>query len=277
MFSMHLKTFKSLALALAFCLLAATPALALLENLLGKPEVNEAERRETIERIEGIQEKLQLLQEKLKALERRKAASKAAELAGSGKLPVDPVHINWTPVDATTIAPGDFGHYTYLLFMGEMTDAAAIGALEDFILTIETLPASDIPATLGNRFLVPVEKPQSTVNLGRQPYDFTLNDAYLRRLGLGSDLAKGPVLVTADQPIDPYGVGAVPAFLAVGLGRQTPQQALALAKIWHRQEKEAIAPSGHPSSALFWQLLEGSGPVQVERSGGHLQVLLPQR
>lgn len=277
MFSINNKIFKSLVLGLVFCLLAATPSMALLDNLLGKPEVDETERRETIERIQGIQEKLQLLQEKLRALERRKAASKAAELAGSGVIPAEPLHVNWAPVDETTTEPGDFGFYTYLLFQGEMNDLSAVGSLEDFILTIETLAANDIPATLGNRFLVPVEKPQSLVSLGRQPYDFKLNDAYLRRLGLSGAMANGPVLVTASQPIDPYGAGEVPAFLAVGFGRQLPQKALALAETWHRQEKPAIAPSDHPVSALFWMLLEGSGPVQVTRSGGQLLLTLPQQ
>lgn len=277
MFDMHLKTFKPLALALVFCLLAATPALALLDDLLGKPEINETERRETIERIQGIQEKLQLLQEKLRALERRKAASKAAELAGSGLIPAEPVHVNWTPVDETTTEPGDFGFYTYLLFQGDMTDISAVGSLEDFILTIETLAANDIPATLGNRFLIPVEKPQSLVSLGRQPYDFTLNEAYLRSLGLSGAMTNGPVLVTSIQPIDPYGVSDVPAFLAVGLGRQQPQRALTLAKIWHMQEKEAMVTAGHPVSTLFWMLLEGSGPVQVTRKGSQLLVTLPQQ
>lgn len=258
-------------------LFAATPSLALLDNLLGKQEVDETERRETIERIQGIQEKLQLLQEKLRVLERRKAASKAAEISESGAIPTVPVQTNWVPVEETTVDQGDFGIYTYLLFQGDMSDSAAVGALEDFILTIETLPANDIPASLGNRFLVPVEKPQSMVNLGRQPYDFALNDAFLRRLGLGEDLASGPVLVSSNRPIDPYGIGAPPAFLAVGFGRQAPQRTLALAKTWHRQEKEAIAPAGHPVATLFWQLLEDSGPVQVVRSGSRLQVALPRQ
>lgn len=276
MLTKHIKTFIPLALTILLLSSAMTPAMALLDNLLGTQEVDETERRETIERIKAIQQNLQLLQEKLQVLERRKAASKASEIAGSGAIPPDLVQVNWLPVDETTTNPGDFGLYTYLLFQGDLTDSAAVGSLEDFILTIETLPASDIPASLGNRFLLPVEKPQSTVNLGRQPYDFDLNAAYLRRLGLNEDLAKGPVLVTTSQPIDPYGSGEIPAFLAVVFGRQTPQKTLALAKTWHRQEKAAIVATDHPVSTLFWSLLDGAGPVLVSRNGGRLQMALPQ-
>lgn len=276
MLTKHIRTFIPLALTLLLLSSAVTPAVALLDNLLGTPEIDETERRETIERIKSIQEKLQLLQEKLQVLERRKAASKAAEVAGSGAIPPALVQVNWLPVDETTTNPGEFGLYTYLLFQGDLTDSAAVGSLEDFILTVETLPASDIPPSLGNRFLVPVEKPQSTVNLGRQPYDFDLNAAYLRRLGLGEDLAKGPVLVTTSQPVDPFGSGDVPAFLAVAFGRQTPQKTLALAKAWHRQEKAAIVPTGHPVAMLFWSLVDGAGPVQVTRNGSRLQMALPQ-
>jgi len=259
-------------------LLTVIPAAAGLSDLLGKKEVDESERQETIERIDSIQEKLKLLQDKLRVLERRKAAKEAAQRAdgASGAISATPVQINWQPVDETTTDPGDAGLYTYLLFKGEMSESAAVGTLEDFILTIETLPANDIPASLANRFLVPVEKPQSMVGLGRQPYDFKLNESYLRRLELQDKLPSGPVLVSMREPLDPYGIGTLPAFLAVSLGHQPPQRALALAEIWHRQEKEAISGTEHPMSALFWQIMDGAGPTQVARYQQRILVALPQ-
>ena len=260
-------------------LFGAFPAIAGLNNLFDKKKLDETERKETIERIDSIQEKLKLLQDKLRALERRKAAKKAIQQAesSSGALSATPVQINWQAVDTTTSNPGDFGLYTYLLFKGDLSDSPAVGVLEDFILTIETLPANDIPAGLANRFLVPVEKPQSTVNLGRQPYDFRLNKAYLSRLALQNNLNNGPILVSLRQPLDPYGSGDVPAFLAVSFGRQNPQRALELANIWHNQEKDLISGASHPVSELFWELIDGAGPTQVARYQERILISLPQQ
>jgi hypothetical protein len=260
-------------------LLSALPAFAGINDLFGKKELDETERQETIERIDSIQEKLKLLQDKLRALERRKAAKTAAQKSeqATGVLSATPVQINWQPIDDSVTNPGDFGLYTYLLFKGDLSDSSAVGALEDFILTIETLPENDIPAGLANRFLVPVEKPQSTINLGRQPYDFKLNEAYLSRLALQDQLSNGPILVSLSQPLDPYGTDQSPAFLAVSFGRQNPQRALELAKIWQNQEKDAISNKSHPTSDLFWELIDGAGPTQVVRYQEHILLVLPQQ
>ena len=257
-------------------LMFASPAFALL-GFGETKEPDEKERQETIERIEDVQDKLKLLQEKLKALERRKAAKEAAERAAkTGEpIPTEVTLVNWLPVDDSVITPGNFGIYTYLLFIGDTEDTAAIGSLEDLILTIETLPNSTIPEGQANRFLIPVEKPQSMVNLGRQPYDYNLNKAYLNRLQLRDSLPKGPVLVSLKVPIDPYGDGDVPAFLAVSLGRQKPEKALDLTKVWHDQEKEAVDPVGHPVADLFWNLLEESGPTRVTKFNQRVLVELP--
>jgi hypothetical protein len=250
-----------------------------LNDLFGKKELDETERKETIERINSIQEKLKLLQDKLRVLEHRKEAKKAEQKAEgkTGSLPATPVQVNWLPIDETTTAPGEFGLYTYLLFKGKLADSSAVGTLEDFILTIETLPENDIPAGLANQFLVPVEKPQSMISLGRQPYDFKLNDTYLRRLELQDNLPDGPILVSMREPIDPYGQDDVPAFMAVSFGRQTPQRALDLAQIWHRQEKDAITGKGHPISDLFWALIDGTGPTLVTNYKQHILINLPQQ
>ena len=250
---------------------------ATLGDLFGEKEVDEAERQETIERILSIQEKLELLQEKLRALERRKAAKEAVQTseAAEGVLPATPVQVNWTPVDESTTTPGEFGLYTYLLFQGDISNSAAVGILEDFILTIETLPGNDIPPALANRFLVPVEKPQSLVSLGRQPYDFKLNETYLRRLGLGGDLPNGPILVSMRQPIDPYATDDVPPFLAVSLGHQTPERTAELAETWNQQEKDPVAVAGHPVAKLFWQVIDGAGPTRVQRNQQRITVSLP--
>ena len=260
-------------------LLSVLPAFAGVNDLFGKKELDETERQETIERIDSIQEKLKLLQDKLRALERRKAAKTAAQKSEqtAGVLSATPVQINWQPIDNSVTNPGEFGLYTYLLFKGDLSDSSAVGALEDFILTIETLPENDIPAGLANRFLVPVEKPQSTINLGRQPYDFKLNEAYLSRLALQDQLSNGPILVSLRQPLDPYGTGQSPAFLAVSFGRQSPQRALELAKIWQNQEKDAISNKSHPTSDLFWELIDGAGPTQVVRYQEHILLVLPQQ
>jgi hypothetical protein len=158
-----------------------------------------------------------------------------------------------------------------------LSDTSSVGTLEDFILTIETLPGNDIPASLGNRFLVPVERPQSMVSLGRQPYDFKLNETYLRRLELQNNLPVGPILVSMREPLDPYGSTNLPAFLAVSLGRQTPQRALELAKIWHQQEKEALSGKEDLVSTLFWKIIEGAGPTQVTSSQQRTLIALPQQ
>ena len=267
-------------LVLIIILLVALPTLttaATLGDLFGKQEVDEAEREETIERIQSIQEKLQLLQDKLRALERRKAAKEAALKAEEvkGVISATPVQVNWIPVDQTTTNPGEFGLYTYLLFNGEISNSDAIGALEDFILTIETLPANDIPPVLANRFLVPVEAPQSLVSLGRQPYDFELNDTYLKRLGIHGDLPIGPILVSMRQPIDPYSADDIPPYLAVSLGRQTPERSAELARTWNQQERNAVTSAEHPVTELFWQVIDGAGPTQVQRSQQRITVALP--
>ena len=266
-------------LTVLILLLTVLPAFAGVNDLFGKKELDETERQETIERIDSIQEKLKLLQDKLRALERRKAARTAAQKSeqSAGVLSATPVQINWQPIDDSVTNPGEFGLYTYLLFKGDLSDSSAVGALEDFILTIETLPENDIPAGLANRFLVPVEKPQSTINLGRQPYDFKLNQAYLSRLALQDQLSNGPILVSLRQPLDPYGTGQSPAFLAVSFGRQNPQRALELAKIWQNQEKDAISNKSHPTSDLFWELIDGAGPTQVVRYQEHILLVLPQQ
>ena len=266
-------------LTVLILLLSVLPAFAGVNDLFGKKELDETERQETIERIDSIQEKLKLLQDKLRALERRKAAKTAAQKSEqtAGVLSATPVQINWQPIDDSVTNPGEFGLYTYLLFKGDLSDSSAVGALEDFILTIETLPENDIPAGLANRFLVPVEKPQSTINLGRQPYDFKLNEAYLSRLALQDQLSNGSILVSLRQPLDPYGTGQSPAFLAVSFGRQNPQRALELAKIWQNQEKDAISNKSHPISDLFWELIDGAGPTQVVRYQEHILLVLPQQ
>ncbi len=259
-----------------FSLTALTNA-ATLGELFGKEEIDEAERAETIERIQSIQEKLELLQDKLRALERRKAAKEAAQRSeeAAGTLPATPVQVNWTPVDESTTNPGEFGLYTYLLFQGDISDSATVGVLEDFILTIETLPENDIPPALANRFLVPVEKPQSLVSLGRQPYDFKLNDTYLRRLGLGAGLPNGPILVSMREPIDPFATDDVPPFLAVGLGYQSPERTAELAETWNQQEKDPVAVTEHPVAKLFWQVIDGAGPTRVQRTQQRITVSLP--
>lgn len=269
---------SGLLLTTLLLLLTVIPATAGLNDLFGKKEIDEKERKETIERIDSIQEKLKLLQDKLRVLERRKAAEEAAQKAeaASASIPAIPIHINWQPVDETTTNPGDYGLYTYLLFKGESADISAVGSLEDFILTIETLPGNEIPERLANRFLVPVEKPQSMVNLGRQPYDFKLNEVYLRRLRLQENLPDGPLLVSTREPLDPYGLAEVPGYLAVSFGRQAPQRALELAKIWNRQEKDPVAAASHPTSALFWEVIDGAGPVRVTSNQQHILVTLPQ-
>jgi len=278
MFSIPPPSLRTLVLVITLLLAFAAPATAAtLGDLFGKEEIDEAERAETIERIQSIQEKLELLQDKLRALERRKAAKEAAQRSeeAAGTLPATPVQVNWSPVDESTTNPGEFGLYTYLLFQGDISDSATVGVLEDFILTIETLPENDIPPALANRFLVPVEKPQSLVSLGRQPYDFKLNDTYLRRLGLGAGLPNGPILVSMREPIDPFASDDVPPFLAVGLGYQSPERTAELAETWNQQEKDPVAVTEHPVAKLFWQVIDGAGPTRVQRTQQRITVSLP--
>lgn len=258
-------------------LTVVTPAAAALNDLFSTKEPDEKERKETLQKIDSIQEKLKLLQDKLRALERRKAAKDSTQGSqdGEGATLISPPG-NWQPINELTTDPGQYGLYTYLLFKGDLSDTAAVGVLEDFILTIETLPENDVPSTLANRFLVPVEKPQSTVNLGRQPYDFRLNEQYLRRLELHNNLPSGPILVSTREPIDPYGNDEVPAFIAVSFGRQSPQKALELAKVWHRQEKDP-ASGATPVSGLFWEIIDGAGPTVVAHYQQRILVALPQQ
>jgi hypothetical protein len=278
-FTRFYHTRNRIVLAGLLLVLMTLPAMAGLNDLFGTKELDETERKETIERIQSIQEKLKLLQEKLKVLERRKAAEQAARKAqdtAEGKISSVPVQVNWLPVDETMANPGEFGLYTYLLYKGELSDKAAVGALEDFILTIETLPENDIPPGLANRFLVPVEKPQSMVNLGRQPYDFKLSTSYLQRLNLNGNVPDGPLLVSTGEPLDPFGSGEVPAFLAVSLGQQSPQRALELARLWHNQENEALPCGEAVVSGLFWTVIDGAGPTRVVSSRQHTLITLPQ-
>jgi len=278
MFKISLFHPRLFALMTALCItLTAIPASAAINDLFGKKEIDEKERAETIERIESIQEKLKLLQEKLRVMERRKsyreAAQKVEEL-GSGELPN--VQINWSPVDETTIDPGEAGTYTYLLFKGDMSNTAAVGALEDFILTIETLPPNTIPAASSNRFVLPVEEQQSSVSLGRRPYDFDLNKAYLRRVNLHDAIPDGPVLVSTTTIIDPYGIDELPAVLAVGFGSQEPHRTLELAEAWHNHARQAAAGGIEAISPLLWELIDGAGPATVSRNMQKIQVTLPQ-
>lgn len=246
-------------------------ALDLSSMFKSKPPLTEDERKDTVERIRQVQDQLKLLQDKLRALEKRKAMEAAAKAAPDGSPVAVAGEVNWQEIDQTTVKPGEFGLYTYVLFAGDETDSNALGSLEDLILTIETLPPASEPPVIGNRFLLPVEPQQSTVILARRPYDFKLSRSYLERLGLGS-LPAGPVLVSLNEPLDPLALEMAPPFLAVALGRQEPRRGLALAKVWHGYEKAPMAAAGHPVADLFWQLLDGAGPTRVTRSGGALLI-----
>lgn len=238
----------------------------LFENKSG----TEQEQVETRERIQDIQEKLKLLQEKLQVLERRKAAQQTETDETLG--PDVPSAANWQPIDETVVNPGEFGVYTYLLFVGDLEDTTAVGALEDLLLTIETLPlAEETPTKLGNRFLVPVELPQSAVRLGRGPYDFKLSEAYLRRFGLEFD-RKGPVLVSSAKPVDPYGSDTLPEFMVVNPGLLGPQQIRLLLNNWHRHETSVVNSNAHALAGLLVDLLHDTGPALVERSESRLRL-----
>lgn len=266
---------RFLALLAATLLLAAVPlpvqALDLTGMFKSKPPLTEDERKDTLERIREVQDKLKLLQDKLRVLEKRKAMEAAAKQGEAAAPRAVAGEDNWQAVDQMHVNPGEFGVYTYLLFAGSETDSAALGSLEDLILTIETLPENPGPTAIGNRFLLPVEIQQSTVVLARRPYDFKLSRSYLERLGLSS-LPNGPVLVSLATPLDPFALEMAPPFLAVVLNRQDSQRNLALARVWHGYEKPALTAPGHPMADLFWQLLDGAGPTRVTRSGGRLLV-----
>jgi hypothetical protein len=103
-----------------------------------------------------------------------------------------------------------------------------------------------------------------------------LNEVYLSRLKLQDNLPDGPILVSLREPLDPYGLYDVPTFIAVSFGHQTPQRALQLAKVWHQQEKNSMTVEAHPVSTLFWELINGAGPIQVERDQKRTIVALPQ-
>ena len=253
---------------LVLLLATATPAMAVFGLFEDKP-VDEQERIETMEKIQDVQQKLKLLQEKLKVLERRKAAKEAGDQA---TIPADLLApTNWQAIDETTINPGEFGTYTYLLFVGDLEDTAAVGLLEDLILTIETLPAVDIPTNVGNRFLVPVEEPQSMVPLGRQPYNFKLSTAYLKRFGLEL-MDKGPILVTTAVPIDPYATGAMPDFLVVNLRTLTPEKNRTLLDRWHQYEKSPAEINGYSLATLSLELLNGTGATLVDRNDNRVLI-----
>ena len=260
--------FRKVALVLTLLLISSGPALAAISLFENKP-VSEKDRQQTIERIQQVQEKLKLLQEKLKAIERRKE-SKGTDKAEPSTLTTTAPE-NWQAIDVAAYNPGDYGVYTYLLFVGDSEDPAAVGALEDLILTIETLPATEVPASFGNRFLVPVEVPQSNVDLGRQPYDYKLNAAYLQRFGL--DLpGNGPVLISTVLPVDPYGTTKAPAFLAVTFGQQTPVRTQALLERWHQYEMPGTTSEDHPLAGLFLSLLNEAGPTRVEHANQRLLI-----
>lgn len=260
-----------LTIALMLCLPMTAGALDFSSMFKSKPPLTEDERKETVDRIRQVQDQLKLLQDKLRALEKRKAMEQAAK-TGAGAAPETGfAESNWQEIDQATVKPGEFGLYTYVLFAGDEADTNVLGSLEDLILTIETLPPATEPAAIGNRFLLPVEPQQSTVVLARRPYDFKLARTYLERLGLGS-LPPGPVLVSLNAPLDPYGLDLAPPYLAVTLGRQEPRHSLALLKVWHGFEKAPMAAPGHPLADLFWQLLDGAGPTRVTRSGGKLLI-----
>jgi len=250
-------------LLIVLLLVGATQSMAL--DLFKKKPVNEKERVETIERIQDVQEKLKLLQDKLRALERRKAAKEGATDGAVVST------ANWQPVDESTSNPGEFGVYSYLLYSGGLDNAHGVGVLEDLILTIETLPATTVPASMGNRFLVPVEQPQSSINLGRQPYNYTLSSTYLKSLNLDA-FSSGPVLVAATAPIDPYAMAEQPPVLVVNLAGLTPATAKQLLQRWHLYEASMNATSGHPLSDLFMTLLQDAGPTRAEVTTDRLQI-----
>ncbi|NJC87610.1 MAG: hypothetical protein FIB02_03620 [Desulfuromonas sp.] len=235
-----------------------------------KPPPAADERKETGERIREAQEQLQLLQDKLRALNKRRAAETAAQpgaianATGAGET-------NWQAIDQANLNPGELGLYTYLLYAGDGTKPSVREELEELLLTIEALPERTEPASIGNRFLVPIAPRQTTVILARRPYDFKLSRTCLERLGL-TGLPDGPVLVSLNEPLDPFRRDMAPPFLAVALGRQDPQWSLVLFRIWHGYEKSPLPATGHPLADLFWQLIDGTGSTNITRNGGKLLI-----
>ena len=248
-------------------LIPAVPAEAIL-GLFEDKVVTEEERAETVERIQEVQEKLRLLQEKLRVLEQRKAAEEAGE---TGAVPDQGPEKNWAEVNEALVDPGRYGVYTYILFAGDADDSAAIGILEDLILTIETLPKTAVPTIMQNRFLVPLEQPMSSVDLGRQPYDFDLSQAYLQRFGLDAVGTK-ILLVSAPAPVDPYGTADPPPSLAVFPGEQSPTSLKALLEKWHRYAQVSPTAGVHPLGDLFLALLQDAGPARTIFAGERLVI-----
>jgi len=258
--------------------LAVLPLPALAFDFTGlfksKPPAVEDERQETLAQIREAQDQLMLLQYKLRTLDKRKAKDEAAAQRGKGSQAQSGAgESNWQEVDQQHLKPGLAGVYTYLLYEGGENGAAVPDNLEDLILTIEKLPANADPPVIGNRFLLPVAPQQSMVVLARRPYDFKLSHAYLERLELGN-LPDGPVLVSLAEPLDPFGLEPVPPFLAVALGHQELRRSIALAKVWHGYEKSPLPSVGHPLNDLFWQLVDGAGPIRVTRNGSRLLINL---
>lgn len=258
--------FIGLCLAIGL-LFPAAPAEAVL-GLFEDQVVTEEDRAETVERIQDVQEKLKLLQEKLRVLEQRKAAEETGE---TGVAVGKSQEVNWQEVNETLIDPGPFGVYTYLLFAGDPEDRQAVGTLEDVILTIETLAKSQVPTTLRNRFLVPLEQPMSSVDLGRQPYDFDLSQAYLHRFGL-TDAGTGPLLISSPDPVDPYATGELPPSLTVFPGQRTSTSLQSLLQNWHQYEQIPSHVGIHPLGDLFLALLKNAGPTQVNHADERLVI-----
>lgn len=267
---------RYLPLPIVGLLLVVLPLPALAFDFIGlfksKPPMVEDEREETIVQIREAQDQLMLLQYKLRTLEKQKVQKEAAGRQGKAPQAQSGTgESNLQEVDQQHLNPGLAGVYTYLLYNGEETDTATPENLEDLILAIEKLPENTDPPVIGNRFLRPVIAQQSLVVLARRPYDFKLARTYLERLGLGS-LPDGPVLVSLTEPLDPYGKEMLPPFLAVALGNHELRRSIALAKVWHGYEKPPLPSTGHPLNDLFWQLVDGAGPIRVIRNGSRLLI-----
>lgn len=262
---------RSLLVVILLTSVLPTPALGLdfTQIFTPKPLPAVDERKETIERIRETEGQLKLLRDKLRSLEKRRALDTAA--AAGADFEAVAGEVNWQAIDRTALNPGEFGLYTYLLYAGDGAGHSAREELEDLLQTIEALPEQTGPAIIVNRFLVPIAPQQTTVILARQPYDFKLSRACLERLGL-TGLPEGPVLVSLNEPLDPFGRDMAPPFLAVALGRQDPQWSLMLARIWHGYEKSPLPATGHPLADLFWQLIDGTGSTRITRNGGKLLI-----
>ena len=77
------------------------------------------------------------------------------------------------------------------------------------------------------------------------------------------------------MPVDPYADDDVPPYLAVSLGHQTPEKAAELARTWNQQEKNPVENPEHPVAGLFWQIIDGAGPIEVQRNQQRITVSLP--